>query len=252
MDVSNYFDSLSLEIKALKNRVRYLIGTRHFLTDGEWKESILRTILRRHLPSTVEVGRGFIVKPNGPSKQIDVLIYDTSKPILYQDGDLVMITPDSVKGIIEVKTKINCISELSGIINNLADNTEFINDDSFDEINEDNVFVGLFSYDSDLRETHSEQILDKIKSSSKGDKKRVISHLCLGSSLFVRFWSTSPSSEPDYDKWHSYWLHSKAPGYFVNNVVDATAKDSVRVNQNVWFPTTGKETKKLGEINLID
>jgi hypothetical protein len=111
MNVENYFESISLELKALKDRVRNLIGTNHHnLTDGEWKETILRAILKRHLPSNVEVGSGFVVKPNSSSKQIDILIYDTSKPVLYRDGDLVIITPDSVKGIIEVKTKISNIS----------------------------------------------------------------------------------------------------------------------------------------------
>lgn len=254
MDVEQYFRSLSAELNALKNRVRYLIGTRHLPTDGEWKESILRTILRRHLPSTVEVGRGFVVKPNSPSKQIDVLIYDTSKPLLYQDGDLVMITPDSVKGIIEVKTKIYNMSELKDFTNNLAGNLEFIDNDYCYRNSKNNIFVGLFSYDTDLKDTHSTQILNTLKSVAGGNPKRVVNHLCLGSSLFVRFWSQSPESKSklNYNKWHSYWLKTKAPGYFINNIVGAMAKDSVRVNQDVWFPTTGKETKKLDEIALLD
>lgn len=250
MDVTAYFKSLSTELDALRNRVRHLIGTKHLPTDGEWKESILRTILRRHLPSTVEVGRGFVVKPNSPSKQIDVLIYDTSKPLLYQDGDLVMITPDSVKGIIEVKTKIYNISELEKFTNNLADNLEFIDNDYYYKNSNDNIFAGLFSYDSNLKDTDSTQILNRLKSVAGGNPKRVVNHLCLGSSLFVRFWSQSPESKPklDYNKWHSYSLNAKAPGYFINNVVGAMAKDSVRVNQDVWFPTISKELKKLGEI----
>lgn len=252
MDVAAYFKSLSTELDALKNRVRYLIGTKHLPTDGEWKESILRTILRRHLPSTVEVGRGFVVKPNSPSKQIDVLIYDTSKPLLYQDGDLVMITPDSVKGIIEVKTKLDKISDLEKFTKKLAGNLEFIYNDCCYENSRNNIFAGLFSYDSTLKETRSTEILNVLKSVAGGDHKRVVNHLCLGRSLFVRFWSQSPESEPGYNKWHSYYLKDIAPGYFINNVVDAMATDSVRVNQDVWFPTTGKETKKLGEIALLD
>ena len=248
MNVEDYFESISLELKALKNRVRNLIGTNHHnLTDGEWKETILRAILRRHLPSNVEVGRGFVVKPNSSSKQIDVLIYDTSKPVLYRDGDLVIITPDSVKGIIEVKTKISNISKFTDATTNLVNNLEFIYDDRYNAAIGGDIFAGLFSYDSDLQERHSLDILDVIQQISEGDKKRVINHVCLGDSLFVRFWDQSPFSEPNYNQWHSYWLKSKASGYFVNNVVDAMAKDSVRVNQEVWFPTTGKESKKLDE-----
>lgn len=252
MDVAQYFDSLSLELSALKNRVRHLIKNKHWPTDGEWKESVLRTILRRHLPSTVKVGRGFVVKPSGSSKQIDVLIYDVSKPLLYQDGDLVMITTDSVKGIIEVKSTISGISKLTEYAEVLADNAEFVYND-FEHKNErKNIFVGLFCYDGELRDNHSRQALEKLGSIAGGDRKRVVTHLCLGSSFFIRFWGTSPHSEPDYNSWHSYWLDFKAPGYFINNVVDAVARDSVKLNQDVWFPLTGKETKKLDELPLFD
>lgn len=252
MDVAQYFDSLSLELSALKNRVRHLIKNRHGLTDGEWKESVLRTILRRHLPSTLKVGRGFVVKPSGPSKQIDVLIYDASKPLLYQDGDLVMITSDSVKGIIEVKSTISKICELTKYAKVLVDNTEFICNGFEYKDERESIFVGLFSYDSELRESHSKQALERLGSIAGGDRKRVVTHLCLGSSLFIRFWDTFPHSEPDYNSWHSYWLDSKAPGYFINNVVDAVARDSVKLNQDVWFPITGKETKKIGKLPLIN
>jgi hypothetical protein len=40
-----------------------------------------------------------------------------------------MITPDSVRGIIEVKTKLDKISELEKITNKLAGNLEFIDND---------------------------------------------------------------------------------------------------------------------------
>lgn len=80
MDAAIYYRSLSQELDALKGRVRYLIEDHHWLTDGEWKESVLRAVLRRHLPATVGVGRGFIVGPRGPSTQIDVLLYDASYP----------------------------------------------------------------------------------------------------------------------------------------------------------------------------
>ena len=106
MNVTDYYRSLASELHAVKNRVRNFIGSHHWPTDGEWKESVLRTVLRRHLPSNMKVGRGFVVRPERPSKQIDVLIYDASKPVLYQDGDLVIVTCDAVKGIIEVKSNI--------------------------------------------------------------------------------------------------------------------------------------------------
>ncbi|MBU8977509.1 hypothetical protein JI752_015265 [Lysobacter sp. MMG2] len=41
---NNSFRSIKLEMDALKGRVRQLIDDKHWLTDGEWKETVLRTV----------------------------------------------------------------------------------------------------------------------------------------------------------------------------------------------------------------
>jgi len=122
----NYFQSLTERIDALKNRVRHFIGDAHWLKDGEWKESVIRSILRRHLPITVGVGTGFIACHGGRvSTQNDILLYDRTKPILFQDGDFVIVTPRLVLGLIEVKTKVeNSGTGFSGSAEKLADNVE--------------------------------------------------------------------------------------------------------------------------------
>ena len=102
METTEYFRSLSAEITALKNRVRNFINDAHWRTDGEWKESVLRAILNGRLPNSIEAVRGFVLTSTGCSQQIDVLLYDNSKPVLFRDGDLVFLTPDAVKGIVEV------------------------------------------------------------------------------------------------------------------------------------------------------
>jgi hypothetical protein len=142
---ANYYKSLSMEIEGLKNRVRSLV--RHWPTDGEWKESVLRTILHRHVPRTAEIGRGFIVSPAGQSTQIDVLICDSSKPILFRDGDLYIVTPDAVLGAIEVKTSVTR-SSLDEAARKLAANAELVRDIS---PGNERIF-GLFSYEDETGE----------------------------------------------------------------------------------------------------
>jgi hypothetical protein len=107
MRVGDYFQSLAGEVDALCNRVRYLIEDHHWQTDGEWKESVVRQILRRHLPSSAVVGRGFVVASAGVSHQIDVFVTDANKPVLFKDGDFTIVTPDAVIGILEVKTRVD-------------------------------------------------------------------------------------------------------------------------------------------------
>jgi hypothetical protein len=125
MDHIHYYKSITLELDALKDRVRYLIAGSHWPTDGEWKESVLRTLLRRHLPPIVGVGRGFIVAEQTNSAQTDVLLYDTSKPLLHQEGDLIFVTPDAVKGIIEVKSTLRR-GELSKVLDVLAGKVKMV------------------------------------------------------------------------------------------------------------------------------
>lgn len=246
MNVSEYFQSLSSELNATKNRIRNFIGVNHLPTDGEWKESVLRTVLRRHLPNTVKVGRGFVVNPRRPSTQIDLLIYDSAKPILFQDGDLVMVTSDAVLGIIEVKTRTD-INQFAPVIIRLAENAERI----YESLNDDrNIFVGLFAYDSNLSDHHSQRVLETLQSTANQDVKRVINHVSLGNSFFVRFWPKSPYGDSHYNKWHSYWVERQSHGYFINNVVDSVAEDSVSLNEYAWFPAEGKEGRRLGDMPL--
>ncbi len=209
MDNKTHFKTITQELEALKNRVRNY--TQHWLTDGEWKESVLRSILRRHLPTTVKVGRGFVITKSGSSKQIDILIYDTSKPILYKDGDLVLVTPDAAKGIIEVKTSIDH-SNLTNCLLTLCDNAQFINDNSMTY--HKHRFFGLFSYDNKI--DNIEYIMQSLYENVNEKNSRLIFYLCLGKSLFIRYWELNPDNEKRlHYKWHAYDLKNIAPAYFM-------------------------------------
>ncbi len=106
MDVEKYFKSITKEIEGLKDRVRNFIDDANWLTDGEWKESVLRSFLNRNLPSSYKIVRGFIVTPEGPTTQIDLLLYKSSGPVMFRDGDLVFSSPQEVVAIIEVKPSL--------------------------------------------------------------------------------------------------------------------------------------------------
>lgn len=253
MNVPEYFESLTKELNALKNRVRNLIDDAHWPTEGGWKESVLRTALRRHLPGNIQVGHGFVVKREQASRQIDVLLYDTSYPVLHKDGDLVIITSDAVRGIIEVKSRIT-VGGMREAIEKLADNSAFILEGrrEGDRI-PDAFFVGLFAYDSDARDASGAVVLQHLRNAANGDRRRVVNHVSLGPTFFVRYWPRDPYDRAGvgaYSKWHYYRLQGKAPGYFINNVVSSVAQDSVSTNESLWFPREGKEIDKLSEIGL--
>jgi hypothetical protein len=244
MDIENYFKNLTNEIESLKDRVRHCIDDVHWLSDGEWKESVLRAILRRHLPRDIGVGRGFIVNIEQTSTQIDILLYDKTRPILFQDGDFIIITLDTAKGVIEVKTKIRQQNELRDALNKLCGIAQFINPIS---VYGKNQFFGLFSYEevSFNRDT----VLEIVQDCVNGQHQRVVNCLSFGKHYFVRYWPTQPNTSGvhGYNKWHAYHLENKAPAYFIHNVIDHLCPQWASDNNDVWYPEDGKENYKISD-----
>lgn len=104
---TRYQQSIATEFAALKNRVRFFIENNHWGEDGRYKEIILMNFLRRVLPENVAVGTGFVKNQgNQITDQIDIIIYRRNDPRLFSEGDFVILMPDSVLGIIEVKSKV--------------------------------------------------------------------------------------------------------------------------------------------------
>jgi hypothetical protein len=196
VDISTYFESLTKELTALQNRVRNFIADAHWQTDGEWKESVLRYFLKRNLPNNVEVGRGFVVSPIGTSSQIDVLIYDAAMPVLFRDGDLVFVTPDAVRAVIEVKSKLTPRG-LTSAAGKLAENIEKIcyrsrNDKTF----------ALFAFESKIRNPNV--ALAAVRNAAGTNIRRVIDLVCLGDSHLIHWWYLDPSNgRTPLKKWHS-------------------------------------------------
>lgn len=241
MDLRQYFASLSLEIDSLKDRVRNLKTDRHWLTDGEWKESVIRQVLRRNLPETVEVGRGFVVTRNKASHQLDVLIRDASKPVVFRDGDLAFVTPDAVLGIIEVKSRVTP-SVLENSLRKLAADIKLVR--LHPNIR---AFAAFFSFEAD---NASGQALLDILARVVTDWNQRLDFASIGDSKFLKYWESDPRGVDRrmYESWHSYNLPSQAAGYFVHNAIDAISPESVFSNSEVWFPVGGKEPYRDGHV----
>ena len=104
-----------------------LLQGAHYPSVGQYKERLLAETISNFLPSTVAVGTGFVLFPhedtNPPaadyhdplnqsafaiSRQCDVLVYDTTAhPPIFRDRDFVVLRPDSVRAVIEVKGAIS-------------------------------------------------------------------------------------------------------------------------------------------------
>jgi hypothetical protein len=45
-------------------------------------------------------------------------------------------------------------------------------------------------------------------------------------------------------------VQDRAPGYFVGNLVQAVAAESADFQEDLWFPSEGKECHKVAELGL--
>ncbi len=238
MDISKYFKSIFTECEALENRVRHFIDDNHWLTDGEWKESVLRTMISRSCPQNISVGRGFILTEDGCSTQIDVLLYDNTQPVLYRDADLVFIPPSACRAIIEVKStySANVYREASESISSVA---QLVRRSEPDQ----NIFVGIFFYE--MVENDPRIALSALKELTDESPLKTIDHVCLGKNKFVKFWDINQIDDSlNYDTWHLYTLREKAAGYFIHNLMSVISGHNLVRNENIWFPVEGKERNR--------
>lgn len=97
-------------------------GAAHRGEDGRYIESLVRTYLKRLLPTSLEVATGFILRPavktgnNGRerkgeadahSSQLDVLVYDSINfPVFQRFGDNIIVPPEGVVAVISIKKNL--------------------------------------------------------------------------------------------------------------------------------------------------
>lgn len=211
-----------------------MIADNHWPTDGEWKESVLRTLIRRSAPSTCSVGRGFIVTGETCSSQLDILIYDNAYPVLYRDGDLVFVSPAACRAVIEVKSKLTNTS-FRNACNQLCAVSSLLRRSPGGH----GAFVGLFAFEAT---TNSASALQSLAAAAEGDAKHVIDHVVLGPDNFIKWWSMTPQRPfRQYDSWHAYKLPAMAAGYFVHNLLLRLSPYAEYYDESMWFPERSKE-----------
>jgi hypothetical protein len=231
-DYESFHRSVTNELYSIKDRIRNLVA--HWPTDGEAKEVALRSVLRRHLPASVLVGRGFIVTAEQSSTQIDILIIDSSKPTLFREGDLFIVTPDAVLGVIEVKTQLRNRQQMAETLTKLTTIEELCRDAT----GRDQVWTGLFIFEGN--EGLQENLLRAVGDAYQNNRRPVNCIAC-GKDSFIRFWSRGAdiNSTERGPVWHSYTLLSVAPSYFMGNLIDFISSVDHSSAGFAWFPMLG-------------
>jgi hypothetical protein len=237
MDTIEYHKSTAKELLAIKDRVRNLVN--HWGEDGRHQEAVIKTMIQRFLPEKFKIGSGFIVRQtmlrgdHESSNQIDLIIYDTSYPVLFKDNDFVILTADSVLGIIEVKA--NATNQgLNHIVKKANENGKFIFDARVNKSKP--LFNGIFSYESKVNNVDT--ITNHIKNSWEelGEDCQFfnVNHISLNQNWFYKFWGHEfiDGAPPHY----LYKINELSFSFFISNLIEWISGPSVIENSNLWFP----------------
>lgn len=239
-----YQKSISSELISIKDRLRNFIDDHHWPEDGRYKEIILSDILRKHLPKSVSVGTGFIVCEQGLSTQIDIIIYKNDFPLMFQQADFIIATPDAVLGIIEVKSAISTATQLKDAISKLSNNVELIGD---------NIFAGLFAFQGydNIEGGQIGRSLQQTLLNSNGK----VNHMCIGQNTFIKYWPNHfPTQNIQSAHYSLYKINDLAFGYFISNLVEdiyiaISGQSLPQTLRNVFYPIA--ETKEHFRVTTV-
>ncbi|MFC1691782.1 DUF6602 domain-containing protein [Nanoarchaeota archaeon] len=239
-DIRKFYESVTSELISIKDRVRNLIGDAHWPSDGRYKEAILKTVIARFLPFGFSIGNGFVINSRREiTKEIDLIIYDNSSPILFKEGDFVIVLANSVRAIIQVKTKISNSTELKAIISNANANGDIIQSLL---TNSRFLFNGIFSYSSNISRESLKTALEKIYEQESCPFNRRVNHIALGENIFVRLWNKKIDRQLK-QKFKEYELDNLSFAYFISNILHEIDKEKTPTRENVslFFPYPSKD-----------
>ncbi|WP_457572748.1 DUF6602 domain-containing protein [Desulfolithobacter sp.] len=249
MSIRQFQESITQELNVVKNRVRNLIGDAHWGEEGRYKEAILKNIIRKFLPNNLSVGTGFILNNNNQqdiSRQLDIIIYENSLPVLFSEGDFIVTTLKNVRGIIEVKSKItpNTISDVIEQFDNSIESIRGI-------IKQRRMFLGVFSFEFEGN-IENQRIDNSILESEK-----IINHISLGSNYFVRKWKHAdaeklhPPVNCASDFYNVYEIENLSFSYFISNLLSIATPGGLKDRYWFSFPIQGtKEENRLRTVCL--
>lgn len=263
-DPEAFHKSINEELILVKDRVKNLIDidTNHHGEDGNYREAILRNVIKRFLPNNISIGTGFVVaKKRNEFKrtsQIDIIIYDNTYPVLFKEGDFIITTPKNVKAIIEVKTTIinSRTDEKNGItkiIEKAKSNYEIIVSGN------KKLFNGIFAYnyDNSIIDTRNNNLSSVIDEALK-DSCGKINHISLGDKLFIKYWHNESdrrinASCDSNNFFNIYNLEELSFSYFISNLIDYVVDNNM--DERMWFmfpirSNNGKEDSRIQQCCL--
>ena len=255
-DMDELYESIAKEMHAKKNRVRNIIGDSHWGEEGKYKEILLKKIIQHYLPQDLSIGTGFIATKTNESisttSQIDLILYQNSYPPLFREEDFVILHPEPICAIIEVKTNIrNSKKDLEELLEKASRNAiEVLRNKK--QRHPVHFFNGIFSYDTEMNhkavleayKNHWDVILnDPEIDTSRGVKVRgIVNHMCLNQDMYFK---------TIFHGFGAFQTKQQAPAYFISKLFENLKFDEL-YGYDDWFAFPRGDGKKMDSIITID
>ena len=117
--MQQYYKKTQEKLMMQRDIINSLIKDQRII--GDYYEAIIRDVIRENVPEAFAVGRGVIIPQEGKtSRECDIIVYNTAEygPI-FKSGEIVVISPEAVRCVVEVKGTITRKS-LSDAVKNLS------------------------------------------------------------------------------------------------------------------------------------
>lgn len=225
-----YLISLTDEILSSADRIRDLIGSKHWLTDGHHKEAILLSVLERHLPAGTKPTRGFVVtafESDHCSTEQDILILNTlTEAPLFDQGNVAIAFPHQVFGAISVKTTLD-----TETLKDAADGLQTIGEVPESKVGIDSRWYGLYFYnESEIVAGNRQLVLKYVNSllkttdnASTEPRFPAFNCLCCGRDILVKPRSSTDDEGNRVIKPVAYNCDGLAPALFLADLLDHIA-----------------------------
>lgn len=250
MNTIDFHKTTTKELLAIKDRVRLLIS--HWGEDGNYQEAVLKTIIKRFLPKKYTIASGFVIKQNEQrgihesSKQIDIIIYNNDYPVLFSEGDFVIVSADSVEAIIEVKANLRNQNP-EKVIRKANEIGQFIFNAKSNQTRP--LFNGVFSYTGHERLViqRSENLKTKIRNANNSIREDLnqhlfkVNHVSFNKDIFYKFWSSRNHDRNGY----LYEIEDLSFSFFISNLISHLNEDSVMFNNQLWFPIDKEQRSQI-------
>lgn len=107
MGMEQYYRKVQDKIMVQRDVINALLKDPRII--GDYYEAIVRDAVRESVSSSFAVGRGVVLADDGrASKECDIIIYNTVEyGALFSSGDIVVVSPEAVRCVIQVKGTVN-------------------------------------------------------------------------------------------------------------------------------------------------